>query len=357
MFPGIGRYPYSGPELARFGVQASAELRVQALACKDLCERQPKGYSEPELRTGLGFRGLVVTALIMIQARNHLNTFHSECCMTFKITRGIVVFIFVIVAGFALIPASLTASAVTQPRQAEASQKDPLSELKPEDIASGERIFVGHCAYCHGIGATGERGPNLARAVLRHAPDNQALFKVIQGGIDGSEMPAAWQLSDHEVWQVAGYIRSLGRTKAASLPGDSQKGRSIYGKEGCAACHVVHGAGGVMGPDLSDVGLRRSPAYIREALTEPGKSVPDGFLMVRIDASNGKSVEGIRLNEDTFTIQVRDLSGRIHSFRKSETAKIDKEFGKSPMPSYAKSLNASDLDDIVAYLAGLRGEQ
>ena len=236
--------------------------------------------------------------------------------------------------------------------------KDVVATLTASDIAQGKKLFVGHCAYCHAMGGTGDRGPSLTRPDLLHAPNNQALFKLIQNGIDGSEMPGAWQMTDHEIWQVAGYVRSLGRTDATPLPGDPAKGRSLFERKGgCSSCHIVTGAGSGVGPDLTNVGARRSPAYMRKVLTDPGSSLPEGFLMVIVTTTDGRSIEGIRLNEDTFTIQIKDLANKVHSFRKADLIELKKEFGKSPMPSYKGTLEAAEMDDLVAYMSSLRGHR
>lgn len=236
--------------------------------------------------------------------------------------------------------------------------QDVVSKLTANDLARGNKLFVAHCALCHGIGGTGGRGPSLTQPALARAADNQALFKVIRDGIEGTEMPDAWQLTDREIWQVAGYVRSLGRTAVAKVPGDPVRGKQYYeAKGGCAVCHILSGRGGAMGPDLTDIGARRSPAYLREALIDPGASVPERFLVVSIVTRDGQTVRGVRLNEDSFTIQLRDAGGVFHSFRKLELTELKKEFGVSLMPGYRESLTASEVDDLVAYLAGLRGEK
>ena len=171
-------------------------------------------------------------------------------------------------------------------------------------------------------------------------------------------MPDAWQMTDREVWQVAGYVRSLGRTAVLRLPGDPAKGKEYYeGKGGCAACHIVSGRGGNLGPDLTDIGARRSGTYLREALIDPGASVPEKFLVVSVVARDSHRVRGIRSNEDSFTIQIRDASNVFHSFRKLDLTELKKEFGASLMPGYRDVFAASEIDDLVAYLAGLRGEK
>ena len=254
---------------------------------------------------------------------------------------------------YSLVFAVLAAAAVSV---AKPSYQDQIPKLTTNDLAQGKKIFVGQCALCHGIGGTGGRGPALNRPDLPRAPDNRALFSLIKNGIPDTEMPEAWQRTDREIWQVAGYVRSLGRTAVAKLPGDPNRGRQVYdSKGGCGTCHIIGGIGGSVGPPLSDIGARRSAAYLREALDNPGASVPEGFLVVTIVKKDGQKVRGMRLNEDSFTIQLRDASGDFHSFRKLELAEVNKEPGVSTMPSYRDVLSTSEIDHVVAYLAGLRG--
>src|SRR5512134_2089468 len=75
-----------------------------------------------------------------------------------------------------------------------------MPSLTADDLAKGERLFAGHCAGCHGPKGDGGKGANLARAKLPRAPDDAALFRVIQNGVSGTEMPGAWEMIDHEVW-------------------------------------------------------------------------------------------------------------------------------------------------------------
>jgi cytochrome c oxidase cbb3-type subunit 3 len=80
-------------------------------------------------------------------------------------------------------------------------------------------------------------------------------------------------------------------------------------------------------------------------------------LLMTVVAKDGRSVTGVRVNEDSFSVQVRDDSGRSYSFWKNEIAKTDKQRGKSPMPSYKGRLAEDELTDLVAYLASLKEEK
>ena len=169
-------------------------------------------------------------------------------------------------------------------------------------------------------------------------------------------MPGFWNINDREVIQLAGYVRSLGQIAPVSLPGDAARGRALFENKGaCLGCHIVHGTGSSLGPELTGVGARRSGTYLHDVLTKPAAALPEGFLMVRVTPKDGKSVRGMRVNEDTFTIQLRDAANHFHSFRKSDLTSLERESSQTFMPDYQSKLTAAELDDLVAYLASLRG--
>jgi len=226
------------------------------------------------------------------------------------------------------------------------------------DLASGEKLFQHHCALCHGPKGEGGRGPMLTRAKLSRAPDDAALMKVLEQGIRGTEMPGADSMSEREMRQTAAYVRSLGKTPQKPVPGNPASGAEIYrGKGACATCHSIKGEGGISGPDVAGIGGGRRAAYLRESLVDPQAAVPEGYLLMTVATKTGQNVTGIRLNEDSFSVQIRDDSGRSYSFWKHEIAQVDKQRGKSPMPSYKGRLSDDELTDMVAYLASLKEEK
>lgn len=234
------------------------------------------------------------------------------------------------------------------------------------ELEQGRRLFTTHCASCHGPNGEGNKGPTLAQANLPRASDDESLKRIIANGIDGTEMPYA-RMESADIERVAKYVRSLGAIPHDPEPGNPERGAQLYAKSGCAQCHMIHGQGHVFGPDLSDVGRRRSGNYIRHVLMDPNTdvpksysawradiSLPENFLYVRLVTRDGQEMGGVRVNEDTFSIQIRDATGAVHSYFKSELAELHKDFGKSPMPTYAKVFSKDQLDDLVAYLVSLR---
>jgi putative heme-binding domain-containing protein len=233
-------------------------------------------------------------------------------------------------------------------------------------IEQGKQLFQGMCARCHGADGRGELGPNLHKATLSNAPDDDALRNVIREGIPDRGMPRMRRLTDTEMDQLVAFVRSLGRTNEGTVVGDAARGAEVYKKLGCSSCHIVTGTGGSFGPDLTEIGASRGPSYLRQSFLGPAEMLPIGtslvpgrgfaeYLPVRIVTNDGHEVHGVRINEDPFTIQVRDLNNRYYSFRKSDLKEFDKEFGKSVMPSFRGRVTDTESDDLIAYLSSLRG--
>jgi len=222
------------------------------------------------------------------------------------------------------------------------------------DWAKAKRVFDANCAGCHGPEGVGGKGPVLAVPKLPRARTNEELAGVIVGGIPGTLMPASWHLGEEGVTLAVAYVRKLGAgATPPKVEGDAAKGQALFmGKGGCTNCHNVG-----YGPDLSSIGSRRTAASLRESITEPAAEVLEDFLPVRIVTREGKMAQGIRVNEDSFTIQLIEPSGRFSSFRKDSLSKLDKRVGESPMPSYKTVFSENELRDVVAYLSSLRGEQ
>jgi putative heme-binding domain-containing protein len=228
-----------------------------------------------------------------------------------------------------------------------------LAQTHP-DAAAGRQIFESQCALCHGQTGGGGRGPALNRPKLERAPDEGSLRKLISEG--KGDMPGAWQLHSDEVKSVAAYVLTLGALPQEIIPGDPARGQPIYASKGCAGCHLVSGQGAGIGPELTAVGARRSAAFLRQTILKPAATLPDGFLYVSATPASGPAVRGIRVNEDSFTIQLRDAGGRYHSFRKSQLKELKRMEKETPMPSYEGQIAGADLDDLVAYLASLKGK-
>ena len=231
---------------------------------------------------------------------------------------------------------------------------DTNPHTSPADVAAGGRIYRSHCVECHGRDGMGGRGPDLTRGDLRYGNSDTALADTISTGIPGTSMPLFF-FNGKQLWQIVAFVQSLRRDEPKP-PGDSTAGAALFrGKGGCVTCHMVNGQGGRQGPDLTTVGAKRSLRHLRNAIVEPNQWVSPLDWKIQARTKSGEVVKGVRLNEDTHSVQLLDSNDNLVSLIKKdlESYQIIK---MSAMPSYAERLSESELDDLIAYLYRLRGK-
>ena len=219
------------------------------------------------------------------------------------------------------------------------------------DRVAGAKIFRSHCAPCHGEGAQGGLGPNLASGAFYHGGTDADLYRSISEGIPGTAMPGTF-FDGQQIWQIIAYLRSLSGSSEAPR-GDPRRGEKLFREKGCAGCHLAQGEGGIRGPDLSSIGSRSSVEHIRESILEPNAQIAPEYHVVRITLRNGSSYAGFVMNEDTYTVQLLDFSKGLETLRKAEIRNFERDSGSS-MPSYRGKLSDSELDDLVSYLWSLK---
>ena len=69
---------------------------------------------------------------------------------------------------------------------------------------------------------------------------------------------------------------------------------------------------------------------------------------------DGKTINGRRLNEDTYTVQIIDEQERLLSLTKADLREFT-VLKTTAMPSYKDKFSAQELADLEAYLLSLKG--
>ena len=224
----------------------------------------------------------------------------------------------------------------------------------PEDRDAGAQSFKSQCAACHGLDGSGAAaGPDLSTGAFKHGGTDEALFRTITKGVAGTPM-VGFNLNGREAWQLITFLRYLSIGKAADkAKGDAAKGAQTFSSSGCVRCHTVGTAGGLSGPDLSEIGSRRSLAQLETAVVDPSAEVAPDYWSLRARTKTGESITGIRMNEDMDSFQLLESSGRLRSVMKADLATFE-IVRTSPMPSFKGKLQGAALEDLIAYLASLR---
>jgi len=221
-------------------------------------------------------------------------------------------------------------------------------------VAAGKAIFATTCAGCHGLdGRGGERGPNIVTRPEIRRLSNADIERVIEDGSPSKKMPGfGGSLNDAKIHAIILYVRSLqGTENAATMPGNADEGKSIFFvKASCSECHMVDGAGGFLGNDLTVYALGRPASEIREAIMNPNKNIEQHDRAVSVVTHSGETFTGLARNEDNFSLQLQTADGAFHLFMKSDLERVDHLPG-SPMPAdYSKRLSAREINDLVSFL-------
>jgi cytochrome c oxidase cbb3-type subunit 3 len=219
--------------------------------------------------------------------------------------------------------------------------------------ADGKKVFESICAACHGLdGRGGERGPDIARRQEVLQRTDSELLEILQKGRPAAGMPAFAAVGAEKLQRILGYLRSLqGIGPASALPGDPERGKSLFfGKAGCSQCHMMNGAGGFLGADLSNDGTSQSPAKIRNAILNINRDPDQRSRTVVVTLRNGIVLTGLARNEDNFSLQLQSLDGSFHLLNKADILHQEVQ-PTTPMPSgYDSLLSPAELDDLVKYL-------
>lgn len=204
-----------------------------------------------------------------------------------------------------------------------------LSAQHPEPVSRGRELFVRNCSACHGDTAKGGRAPDLTTGNWKHGGSDDDLVRNITKGIAGTQMPPI-PMPDADARAIIAFLRTLSGGVADEIRGDAARGRSVFASR-CSGCHMFGGEGGTLGADLTRVREQKKPAAVAKAMSEPVPFVEAG------------GVRGIRKDEDTFTVQLFDARRKWHFLDKRKVT-----IRQTPAPHPA--LNASEADDVIAYL-------
>lgn len=201
----------------------------------------------------------------------------------------------------------------------------------------GRRQFEARCASCHGAdGAGGER----ARSILR-GRGGRDLRELIRNGITAAGMPG-FALSPKDEAELVAFVQALTAPAAgSSVEGDRSEGKAYFWDAGrCGECHMLRGRGGTIGPDLSEIGQKRTLGELEHALRVPGSA-----FALRVRLAGGRWLRGVARNESNYDLQLQDFQGQFHLLRRGQIAEVIREDQPlmGPVP-------AARIPDLLAYL-------
>ena len=121
----------------------------------------------------------------------------------------------VVLFGAASVCLAASGNWLTKVPQSDRDRVNPLAG-QADAIAAGRRLYVNHCASCHGEDAAGRgKHPSLLSTHVQKATDGE-IFWLLRNGILEKGMPTWAALPEPMRWQLIAYLKSLA---AASTTG------------------------------------------------------------------------------------------------------------------------------------------
>ena len=109
-------------------------------------------------------------------------------------------------------------------RHPQAAEKKNPVKADDTSIAAGKQVFEKQCAACHGATGKGDgkmagelnpKPSDLTDADWKHGATDGELYLVIHDGSKNTGMkPFASKITEHQIWDVINYIRTLGPAKS-----------------------------------------------------------------------------------------------------------------------------------------------
>lgn len=155
---------------------------------------------------------------------------------------------------------------------------------------------------------------------------------------------------------VTAGVLALLAAQLLAQTGDAVKGKALVTASGCLNCHRIGDTGSRVGPDLSEIGDRRTPERLQRSVIAPDEEVLPENRSVSVVLKDGTTVKGRLLNHDAMSVQLMDAKEQLRSFQTKDMRGYT-ILTQGLMPSFEKKLSTQEVADVVAYLSSLKGSQ
>lgn len=162
-----------------------------------------------------------------------------------------------------------------------------------------------------------------------------------------AELPSG----DESKWDLDELVRYV--ESDAGRVGDAERGKSIYTKAQCAACHRFGGEGDSVGPDLSTIARRFTRREVLESILYPAHVISDQYMSKKVLTLDGKVYVGLVSEDGRGMVAIRDSRNQVTRVNESDIDQILPN-NSSIMPSgLLDELTLGQISDLLAYMGVL----
>lgn len=157
---------------------------------------------------------------------------------------------------------------------------------------------------------------------------------------------------------LGGLATPSGRSKFCRCAATPTRGRRLFFETAavqCKNCHRVRGQGVELGPDLSQIGKKYSPAQLLESILEPSKQVDPKFAAWLVETADGQVYTGLLVERTDQEIVLKDSQNKLIRVPAADAELVAPQ-QKSLMPELLlRDMTAREAADLLQFLGTLRG--
>ena len=142
-----------------------------------------------------------------------------------------------------------------------------------------------------------------------------------------------------------------------AMEADIERGRQLFVRDGsasCKSCHRVNGTGETLGPDLSQIGKKYSPAEMLTHLLEPSRFIDAKYVPYVLETTGGLVHSGLLLEKTDTEIVLKNAQNKEVRVPAGDVESLVSQ-QKSLMPELLlREMTPQQAADLLAFLTSLR---
>ena len=128
---------------------------------------------------------------------------------------------------------------------------------------------------------------------------------------------------------------------------DPIQGKAVYDRT-CAACHIMYGSGGEIGPDLTGSN-RANLDYILLNILDPSDDIPDSYKMVTVTTHDGQTLVGAISEEDGRRVVLNAVGQKQIVAKQDIKSRIVSDISMMP-EGLLMTLKDNEVVNLIQYL-------
>jgi putative heme-binding domain-containing protein len=223
---------------------------------------------------------------------------------------------------------------------------DAYAGLTPEEKQSAIDTLVSRAPFARGLldavssGKVSRSDVTATHAKLLLALDDSVVKKrlaEVWGTIATSDVARRAQIDE---WK-----EKLSQT--VKIGPDTAHGKAVFARV-CAACHVLFGEGGRLGPDLTG-SARKDLDYLVRNIVDPSATVPRDYQMTIVRLKDGQVLSGVVPREDENTLTLQSIV-ETRVLDRTLISRVDRQLYSWMPEGLLSGLEEREVRDLVAYL-------